>query len=146
MQSNICRICKRRLKNNTSIKFGMGPVCRARKLIEDEKQGYLFMQEAIPDFGDVVCSRNENGITTNVPCRITKHSPDGFEWGYGGSGQADFALNILSVYIGEQEARRDGLYQDFKFQFISKLPPEGGTIKREDIMRWIDERKEKEIV
>jgi len=145
MESNTCLICKRRLKDATSIKFGMGPVCRKKKLIEDEKQGELFMENAIPDFGDVVCSRDENGITTNVPCRITKHSPDGFEWGYAGSGPADFALNILSCYIGEQETRKNGLYQDFKFQFVAKLPTEGGTIKRDDILKWLEEKKETEV-
>jgi hypothetical protein len=137
MPSNTCLICKRKLKDVNSIKFGMGPVCRAkRKLEENEKQGELFMVEAIPDFGDVVCSRDEKGITTNVPRRIIRHSPTGFEWGYGGIGPADFALNILSVYIGEQEAK--SFYQAFKFKFIATLPHEGGTIKREDILDWIE--------
>lgn len=132
-----CSICKRKLKNPISIEFGIGPICRARRLKENEKQGELFMQEAIPDFGDVVCSRDENGITTNVPRRITRHSPDGFEWGYMGSGPADFAFNILSCYIGEQEAKSGGLYQAFKREFVAKLPHEGGTIKRDDVFKWL---------
>jgi len=101
------------------------------------------MEEAIPDFGDTICSRDENGIITNVPRRITKHSPDGFEWGYCGSGPADFALNILSCYIGEQEARSGGLYQDFKREFVSGLPEKGGTIKRKDVFQWLEKRREK---
>jgi len=84
---------------------------------------------ALPDFtDDVVCRRDEDGIYTNVPRRITHHSPDGFEWGYGGSGPADFALNILSIFIGEKAARESGLYQDFKWQFVAALPEAGGTI------------------
>jgi hypothetical protein len=32
------------------------------------------------------------------------HSPSGFAWGYGGSGPAETALNILADYFGEHEA------------------------------------------
>jgi len=142
MPSSICRVCNRKLKNGTSVELGMGPICRRKRIIENEKQGDLFMEEAIPDFGDVVCSRDENGIHTNVPRRITHHSPDGFEWGYCGSGPSDFALNILSVYIGEKEAKSGGLYQDFKFEFVAKLPKKGGTIRRDDVFKWLDLRKD----
>jgi len=99
------------------------------------------MVDAIPDFGNVVCSRDENGIHINVPRRITKHSPDGFCWGYGGSGPADLSLNILSVFIGQKLA--EWLYQDFKWDFIATLPYEGGTIKREDILKWIDKKEKR---
>jgi hypothetical protein len=97
------------------------------------------MVEALDDFnGDVVCYRDEDGsAVSNVPRRITKHSPDGFEWGYGGSGPADFALNILSVFIGEKLARKNGLYQNFKWKFVSTLPGEGGIIKHDDIREWL---------
>jgi len=141
MQSSICLVCKRRLKNSASIKHGMGPVCRAKRMLEENnKQGELFMVEAIPDFGDVICYRDYYGVRTNVPRRLTKHSQTGFEWGYGGSGPADLALNILSVFVGQELAEK--LHQEFKWQFIANMPYEGGTIKREDILRWIDERKE----
>jgi len=97
--------------------------------------------EAIEGFGDVECRRTVNGIWTNVPRRITKHSPDGFEWGYGGSGPADFALNILSVYIGQAAAEAGGLYHDFKFQFIAAIPYEGGIIKRDYIVEWLEDKR-----
>jgi len=92
---------------------------------------------------DIICKRHYGAIETNVPRRIAKHSPDGFEWGYGGSGPADFALNILSVFIGQEAAER--LYQDFKWEFVLTLPYEGGTIPKEVILEWI-EKKQKEIV
>jgi hypothetical protein len=95
---------------------------------------------AIPEFtGDIICSRDANGIRTNVPRRIIKHSPDGFEWNYAGSGPADFALNILSVFIGQELAER--FYQEFKFTFVAALPREGGTIRRDDILHWLEERR-----
>jgi len=91
---------------------------------------------------DIVCSRDEDGIHTNVPRRITQHSPDGFEWGYGGSGPADLALNILSIFAGQEFAERH--HQEFKFEFIAPMPHEGGTIKCEDILSWINAKEVKE--
>jgi len=89
----------------------------------------------IPDFGDVICTRDENGIHTNVPRRIIFHSLDGFEWGYGGSGPADFALNILSLFMEREDAWR--YHQFFKWDVIAYIPPEGGIIKKIDIFHWI---------
>ena len=87
---------------------------------------------------DIVCSRDGYGIKTNVPRRIKKHSPDGFEWGYGGSGPSDFALNILSIFVGQEIA--ENYYQEFKFEIIAALPHEGGVIKQEKILMWLKER------
>ncbi|HEY8416324.1 MAG TPA: DUF6166 domain-containing protein [Thermaerobacter sp.] len=68
---------------------------------------------------------------------VVRHSPTGFEWGYGGSGPADLALSILTDYLGDVylivhtddgEMTRehtvqiaDRLYQEFKWQFIAPL-------------------------
>lgn len=38
-------------------------------------------------------------VETNVPQRIVYHSPTGFEWGYGGSGPADLALNLAELVV-----------------------------------------------
>lgn len=45
------------------------------------------------------------------------HSPDGFNWGYGGSGPAQLALAIMLKLTGKSDG-----YQDFKFRFIAGLP------------------------
>jgi hypothetical protein len=50
---------------------------------------------------------------------LANHSPDGFSWGYAGSGPAQLALALLADYLGDKEAQR--LYQDFKF-VIARLP------------------------
>lgn len=53
--------------------------------------------------------------------RLRNHSPDGFNWGYGGSGPAQLALAILLfVGIPDEDALR--LYQNFKWDFIARLP------------------------
>jgi len=68
------------------------------------------------------------------------HSPDGFEWGYGGSGPARFVFAILADAIGDREAQR--LYQDFKWGVIAKLDQEKPwEITREQIMDWIGRQR-----
>lgn len=49
---------------------------------------------------------------------IERHSPDGFQWGYGGSGPADTALAILTDLLGMKRA--DLLYQLFKWEFVAR--------------------------
>lgn len=70
--------------------------------------------------------------------RYQRHSPDGFEFGYGGSGPAECALNLLAEFIGVKNATENGLYQDFKFAFIAPLDQEkGGVIPAEEIRMWV---------
>jgi len=118
----------------------MGPVCYRRftaKLDEQEKQRKEEEVNFQPFNGDIVCKRMPYGPQVNIPHRIVKHSPDGFEWGYGGSGPAELALNILAAYIGQEKAEENGLYQEFKWDFIAPMPHRGGTIKREDVAIWL---------
>jgi hypothetical protein len=98
------------------------------------------MIKAINDFKeDIVCSRDIYGCHVNIQQRIVRHSQTGFNWGYGGSGPADLALNILSVFIGQEAA--ESLYQAFKWEFIAPMPFQGGTISREKILEWVKEKK-----
>jgi len=45
------------------------------------------------------------------------HSPDGFNWGYGGSGPSQLALAVVLEITGKPDN-----YQDFKWNTISKIP------------------------
>lgn len=38
-------------------------------------------------------------VATNVPHNIVYHSPTGFEWGYGGSGPTELALNLAELVV-----------------------------------------------
>lgn len=49
--------------------------------------------------------------------KFRNHSPDGFNWGYGGSGPAQLALAIMLKLTGKSDG-----YQDFKFKVIANLP------------------------
>jgi hypothetical protein len=137
VRSYKCRRCHRPLKNPAAIERGMGSVCWSRYASDHyQKDQGLFTQNSIPFEGDIICQRTEGGIKTNVPQQIIQHSPDGFEWGYGGSGPADFALNILLLFTNEETARR--LHQVFKWRFVATLPREGGIIKGNEIRAWLD--------
>jgi hypothetical protein len=55
------------------------------------------------------------------------HSPDGFEWGYVGSGPADLALAILAHHFGERPTRAGLMktgaaerYQSYKYHQVFK--------------------------
>jgi hypothetical protein len=52
--------------------------------------------------------------------KVQNHSPDGFNWGYGGSGPAQLALAVLLKCVGRDLALRH--YQDFKWRFLAPLP------------------------
>jgi len=69
-----------------------------------------------------------SGIKSNVPRQIYKHSPTGYNFGYGGSGPADFALNVCLSLVHPDDAYR--LYQDFKWQFVAKDPGDRLVIPR----------------
>jgi hypothetical protein len=160
-----CNRCGRRLKSPESVEAGYGPYCyrklfgtaiphqpktpsrKTKASISSRKgDGRQAPDAPVRAVGplfqhDIVCSRNPDGTASvNIQQRIVRHSPDGFEWGYAGSGPADLALNVLSAFIGQVAAERGGLYQRFKEQFIAPLPASGGTIKKDAILQWIAEQ------
>lgn len=52
---------------------------------------------------------------------IERHSPDGFQWGYEGSGPADLALAILADFLDGDKRQATIFYQDFKRDFVAKM-------------------------
>ncbi|MGM9508829.1 DUF6166 domain-containing protein [Larkinella sp. GY13] len=56
--------------------------------------------------------------------QIRNHSPDGFSWGYGGSGPAQTAL-ALCLHLFKNRHVAEVLYQDFKAVFVSRWKPAG---------------------
>jgi len=51
---------------------------------------------------------------------VANHSPSGFEWGYGGSGPAQFALALLLDYTDDEEVAL-AHYTEFKNAVVSQL-------------------------
>ena len=70
--------------------------------------------------------------------KLYNHSPDGFQWGYGGSGPAQLALALLLDATGDPELSVK-LHQDFKWAFVATWG-EKWEITTEQIKSWIEER------
>lgn len=89
---------------------------------------------------DIVC-RVVDGeqVVEGVEHVLVKHSPTGFAWGYGGSGPAELALNILYAVTGDEQLS-DRLHQSFKWDFIATMPEEGGIIRIDDVKEWLKNR------
>ena len=68
-----------------------------------------------------------NGNPLNPRLDLRNHSPNGFEWGYCGSGPAQLALAILADHLANDEQALD-FYQRFKWTVIAELPKRGWTL------------------
>jgi hypothetical protein len=114
--------------------------------------------------------RTKNGVEVSVKIidlqnrkrerslrHIPFHSPDGFEWGYGGSGPADLALAILVDYLRERPPNKGwragetfsrwtvhskafAFHQDFKREFIAKFE-DSWELYGMQITAWIKQQK-----
>ena len=65
---------------------------------------------------------------------LANHSPDGFSWGYGGSGPAQTALALLADALGDDQ-RALAIYQDFKWQVINHLSIDEGWALSDNMVR-----------
>ncbi len=63
--------------------------------------------------------------------QLVNHSPDGFNWGYGGSGPAQLSLALLLLFVSEENAIQ--LHQNFKWKYIATLPEGDFKIDSEQI-------------
>ncbi len=85
-------------------------------------------------------SVDDNGIARTLdpgPSQaIFNHSPDGFNWGYAGSGPSQLALAILLDH-GLSPRLAEALHQGFKRQFIESAPLEGFSITDLDVDAFV---------
>jgi hypothetical protein len=162
-----CGRCKRRLTDPVSISLGMGPECRGhagrsmsgslckRDEFSDQFDSSVPFEQALvlkraprPVMHDSLAEVGQ--AVTNVPHLVVHHSPDGFEFGYSGSGPTDLALNICQLYLnltgyeGQQTKLYDGkcwslayaIRIDFRNHFIASAPRKGKVIPFADIDAW----------
>lgn len=59
--------------------------------------------------------------------KICDHSPDGFNWGYGGSGPSQLAFAICMEFLPVEQVW--GVYQDYKWNYIATLPSADFDVK-----------------
>ena len=71
--------------------------------------------------------------------RVYNHSPDGFNWGYLGSGPAQLALALLLDATRDENLSLRH-YQDFKFMVVANFEDDW-SINQEEIFDWLDTRE-----
>ena len=91
-------------------------------------------------FGVSARVTDSSGNQTFVSPRfgLAKHSPDGFEFGYGGSGPAQLALGILADFLDDDE-RAVWLHQKFKDSFTgnTRAADNEFVITGTEIVEWL---------
>lgn len=90
---------------------------------------------------EVVIVDADGNITQLHPARsqaVKNHSPDGFNWGYWGSGPGQLALAIL-LEVTNNEAVALAYYQDFEARFIATIDSQhtDGEIPEHEIIGWL---------
>lgn len=101
---------------------------------------------------------SQNGkdfISLDPRFNLRNHSPDGFSWGYAGSGPAQLALALCVDALSPDHARdKDAelralkIYQQFKFSVIASMAGvEDWTMTQTNIVKMIEqcEAAQKEI-
>jgi hypothetical protein len=70
---------------------------------------------------------------------IQNHSPEGFNWGYAGSGPAQLALALL-LYFADRETALQ-LYQEFKTEIVQELD-DFFRLPKDEVREWIEKKKQ----
>jgi hypothetical protein len=94
--------------------------------------------------GQPVCTVEHHGqtypLTPEASQKLYNHSPDGFEWGYAGSGPSQLALAILVDYLAQRDfvpSLALAMYQEFKSSFLVPTPKAGRVITSNEIENFI---------
>jgi len=73
---------------------------------------------------------------------LYNHSPDGFEWGYSGSGPAQLALAICADVLGD-DVRARRIYQRVKEVLIAPITAKDWTLNEETVRQAIADAEAK---
>lgn len=71
--------------------------------------------------------------------KLRNHSPDGFQWGYSGSGPAQLALALLLDVTSRPEMAQ-AHYQNFKFHMVASWGEEW-SITSQEILEWLKDEQ-----
>ncbi len=88
--------------------------------------------------GPQLVVKNDDILSPTPSQRLWNHSPDGFQWGYAGSGPAQLALALLLDATGDPELSVR-LHQAFKRDFVA-LWGDTWEITVLDIRMWVDKQ------
>ena len=90
------------------------------------------------------CFVTVNGRALDPRFDLRMHSPDGFEWNYGGSGPAQLALALLADHLADDRQALD-LYQRFKWAMIAGLPRKCWTLTSREIDQALQSIREQAV-
>lgn len=83
------------------------------------------------------CRVEVDGEPLDLRLNLYPHSPDGFQWGYGGSGPAQLALAILADCLGDDK-KALGVYQRFKWGVVARLPKADWELSEGFVHNWLE--------
>lgn len=80
-----------------------------------------------------------DGTASPLPPRLDlrRHSPDGFNWGYGGSGPAQLALAVLADQLPDCPDDARQLYQHFKAACVARITADAWALTAAQVSEWL---------
>jgi len=85
---------------------------------------------------------NDKPLDPALSQAVRNHSPDGFAWGYVGSGPSQLALAIMLELVNRPAA--ESFYQQFKRDFVGEWPMTDFCVTI-DFWPWFERELEKRI-
>lgn len=85
--------------------------------------------------GGFIVVKDGQVLSPKASQKLINHSPNGFNWSYGGSGPAQLALALLLDVTGDKEVAQRW-YQDFKWQVVAGLDRHW-RITGDEIKQWL---------
>jgi hypothetical protein len=97
--------------------------------------------DEVDEFGETKPRPGRDSYVLPTYGHVVNHSPDGFAWGYGGSGPHQLALAILMDLYDRTRALQ--CYDLFCHQKIAKLPQHMSfKLPQEEIDAWMEKYME----
>ena len=88
----------------------------------------------------VIVYHNKQILSSEESQKLINHSPDGFNWGYVGSGSAQLSLAVLLAHTKDRNYSLRN-YQKFLDDIISKLKSKDWKISDKKIEDWMKKVK-----
>jgi len=88
-----------------------------------------------PVFKKILPDGKPQELSPKPSQELINHSPDGFQWGYSGSGPAQLALALLFDATNDSNIAKTH-YQDFKWEVVACWYNEW-EITRQEILGWL---------
>ncbi len=96
----------------------------------------IYRGEQSQEIGSLVVTKDGVTLSPIASQVVYNHSPDGFQWGYAGSGPAQLALALL-LDVGLKAGPAMRYHQAFKRDFVAKWGLKW-QLTTEEINRWLE--------